>query len=154
MAAGLAAQLQDFLHPLACSQRRDGHNDFADAVTGGQFGNILNGAAHRDILDAKPLFAGRIVHQENRPAHAPRIAVADVHRIGAGFSRAHHHDRHGVCRAAGQTVLGQHAPEHARAAHSARANDGHQDEHAAKEPQPHELVKRKREAARDGAEHT
>ena len=54
-----------------------------------QFGNIGNGAAHRDALHAQTFFGQVVVHQADRVAEALVLVFAKVDGPGAGIARTY-----------------------------------------------------------------
>lgn len=96
MTVRLVAKLQNLLHALARSQRRDGDDDFTDAIARNQLRNILRRSANRHVLNPESLLVMRIIHQNDRLAHTFGVFVADIDGIGTRFARADNHHRHGV----------------------------------------------------------
>lgn len=152
VAVRLVAQFEDFLHALARAQRRDGDDDFADAVAGDQLGDILRRAADGHVLNAKPLLVVRVIHQNDGLAQLARVFVADVDGIRARLARANDHHRHRFAQTAGDAVFGTHAPNHPAAADGNRRHQRNEDEHTAEELQRQKLIKRQRHAAGNRAQ--
>ena len=154
MTAGLIAQFQNLLHAFAVAKGRNRHDDLPDTVSRNQLRNIFRRAADRNILDAEPLLARRIVDKNDWLTHLLGVFVADVNSICTCLACANDHDRHGVPQPAGNTILRTDAPEHPDAAYRNRANQSDKNQYTAEKPQIKEPVGRKGRAAGNAAEQT